>query len=129
MTGAAQARLRYSGLFLLLLGTEVYIALYVHDNFVRPYLGDVLVVVLLWSGARVLWPRGLPWLPGAAAGLACAVEAGQYFGLVDRLRLGHIPFFRVLLGSVFDWADLLCYLAGGGIALLAEAAVRRRTPR
>ena len=52
------------------------------------------------------------------------VEVGQAFGLVDRLGLGHIRFFRILLGSVFDWADVLCYLIGGGLILLAEGIVR-----
>ncbi len=41
-------------------------------------------------------------------------------GLVDLLGLGHIRFFRVLLGTTFDWHDLLCYLAGGGLAWLVE---------
>ena len=27
---------------------EVLIALYVHDNFIRPYVGDVLVVILMY---------------------------------------------------------------------------------
>ena len=30
-----------------LLGVEICIALFVHDNFIRPYLGDVLVTELL----------------------------------------------------------------------------------
>ncbi len=33
----------YLSLFLLLLITEVFIAVYIHDEFVRPYLGDILV--------------------------------------------------------------------------------------
>ena len=35
-------------LFMIFLAIEVLIALYVHDDFVRPYLGDVLVVVVLY---------------------------------------------------------------------------------
>ena len=37
-------RWRYFVIFLLLLIIEVLIALYVHDDFIRPYIGDVLVI-------------------------------------------------------------------------------------
>jgi hypothetical protein len=32
----------------ILFGIEVLIALYIKDNFIRPYVGDVLVVILLY---------------------------------------------------------------------------------
>ena len=113
-------RKHYALLFALLLGIEVFIALFVHDRFVRPYLGDVLVVVVVYAFARVVFPTGLPWLPVGVTLFAAGVEVSQYFHLVDLLGLGKIPFFRVLLGSVFDWADLVCYCVGGGAIMLAE---------
>lgn len=122
----SRARRRYALAFLALLGVEVCIALFVHDRFVRPYFGDVLVVWVVYAFARTLFPTGLPWLPAGVTLFAVLVEVGQAFGLVDRLELGHIRFFRILLGSVFDWADVLCYLVGGGLILLAEGL--RRTP-
>lgn len=107
-------RRRYALIFLILLAVEVYIALFVHDRFIRPYVGDVLVVVVLYAFLRILLPTGRPWLVWAVTAFACCVELGQAVGLVDLLGLGHIRFFRVLLGTTFDWHDLLCYLAGGG---------------
>ena len=121
-------RKRYALAFLLLLGVEIGIALFVHDRFVRPYLGDVLVVWVIYAFLRALFPSGLPWLPVGVTLFAALVEVGQAFGLVDLLGLGHIRFFRILLGSTFDWADLLCYFAGGGLILLIEGlykALRR----
>ena len=38
-------RLWYAGVFVLLLGVECLIALYVRDRFIRPYVGDMLVTV------------------------------------------------------------------------------------
>ena len=115
--------------FLVLLGIEVFIALFVHDRFVRPYLGDVLVVVVVYALARTVFPTGLPWLPVGVTLFAAGVEVSQYFHLVDLLGLGKIPFFRVLLGSVFDWADLACYCVGGGAILLAEHLFGARPSR
>ncbi len=112
--------------FLFLLGIEIYIALFVHDRFIRPYLGDILVVGTLYAFVRTLVPTGLPWLPAGITLFSLLVEVGQAFHLVDRLGLGDVPFFRILLGSVFDWADLLCYLAGGGLILLAEGLSKAR---
>lgn len=119
-------RRSYALLFLGLLAVEVCIALFVHDRFIRPYLGDVLVVAVLYALVRVVLPRGCPWLAGAVTAFACCVELGQAFGLVDRLGLGHIRFFRVLLGTTFDWHDLLCYLAGGVLVLGLEAVWNKK---
>ena len=122
-------RLAYGAVFLLLLTVEICIAVFVHDRFIRPYVGDILVVGTLYAFVRVLFPSGLPWLPAGVTGFALLVEAGQAFGLVDLLGLGHIPFFRVLLGSTFDWADMVCYLIGGGLVLAGEKRIRRRKSR
>lgn len=119
------ARHKYALLFAGLLAVEVFIALCVHDRFIRPYLGDVLVVAVVYAFLRILWPTGLPWLPAGVALFAVAVEVGQAFHLVDRLGLGRIPFFRVLLGATFDWADILCYLAGGCLIYFAEYLHRK----
>jgi len=124
-TDKGTLRRRYAAVFLLLLGVEVCIALFVHDRFVRPYVGDVLVVGVIYTLARTILPTGLPWLPAGVTAFALCVEVGQAFDLVDRLGLGHIPFFRVLLGATFDWADMGCYVVGGGLVVVVEWLARR----
>jgi hypothetical protein len=57
---------------------------------------------------------------------AAAVEVGQYFDFVSLMGLGDIAFFRILLGSTFSWADLVCYAAGCALFSGIEKAVRRR---
>lgn len=42
---------------------EVLIALYVRDRFIRPYVGDMLVVVLVYSFVRIFLPTGIPRMP------------------------------------------------------------------
>lgn len=110
----------YCAAFALLLGLEVFIALFVHDAFVRPYLGDVLVIVLLYCLGRGILGIRRKWLVPAVTVLGALAECLQYFHLADRLGLPEGSALRVILGSTFDPKDLLCYLAGGAVLLLWE---------
>ena len=56
-------RIFYIISFLVIFCIEVFIALYVRDSFVRPYMGDALVVVLVYSFVRIFIPTGVPRLP------------------------------------------------------------------
>lgn len=110
----------YSAAFVALLAAEICIALFVHDAFVRPYLGDVLVIVLLCCLGR--GPLGLrgKWLVPAVTVLGVLAEGLQYFRLADRLGLEPSSPLRIILGSTFDWADLTCYAVGGVLAAALE---------
>lgn len=63
MKSKTKVRLIYMLLFWALLATEVLIALFVHDDFVRPYLGDVLVVPMIFFLLRVAFPERIKLLP------------------------------------------------------------------
>lgn len=102
-------RLLYAAAFVLLLGIEVLIALFVHDRFVRPYLGDVLAVVTVYCGARIVFVNKPRFLSVWVTVLAFVVELLQLTDLSE--HVGSI--FAVIVGSTFDFADLLCYTVGG----------------
>ena len=115
-------RIQYGSICLLLVFVEVLIALYVHDSFVRPYVGDALVVMVLYCFARVLVPDKCRLLPLYVFVFAAGVECLQYFKLVQVLGLEHNTFMRILIGSVFDLKDIISYGVGcsilGGIEFL-----------
>ena len=119
-------RLCHAAAFLLLLAAEVLIALFVHDRFVRPYLGDVLAVVAVYCFVRIFVPSRCGLLPLYVFFFAAGVELLQYFRLAERLGLTGNRFLRVLLGSVFDWADIACYAAGCVALAVWELFCRRR---
>ena len=48
----------YLAAFVILFLIEAAIALWVHDRFIRPYIGDVLVVVLVYVFVRIFFPSG-----------------------------------------------------------------------
>ena len=102
---------------IVLLIIEVLIAIFVHDSIIRPFIGDVLVVILIYSLIRIIEPERIRLLPLYIFIFAVIVEVLQYFHIVDLLGLGGSRFFRVLIGGVFDWRDILCY--GVGCLLLA----------
>ena len=80
-------RIFYIISFLVIFCIEVFIALYVRDSFVRPYMGDALVVVLVYSFVRIFIPTGVPRLPFYVFLFACFVEVLQYFQLVETLGI------------------------------------------
>ena len=116
-------RLAYALLFCGLFFVEFLIALFVHDNFIRPYLGDVLVTVLICSFLRVFIPKGVTALPAFVLLFATIVEVGQYFDFVKLIGLENNPFVSVLLGRTFSVADILCYAVGCCIFFVIDRAI------
>lgn len=118
-------RIKYLLAFIAIFILEVFIALFVRDRFIRPYGGDILVTVLICCFVRIFFPTGVRLLPVWVFLFAAAVEIGQYFDFVSLLGLGSIPFFRILLGSTFSFADILCYGAGCLLFFIAEKPSHR----
>ena len=106
-------RIGYAIATVILLLIEVLIALYVHDAFVRPYIGDVLVVIVIYTFIRIFVPERCKLLPLYVFIFAALVEFSQMFHIVEVLGWQDNRFLSVLVGSVFDWKDIQCYAAGG----------------
>lgn len=120
-------RIIYAIAFIILLAVEVLIALFIHDSFIRPYVGDMLVVIVVYSFIRIFIPEQVRLMPLWVFIFASCVELLQLFGLVERLGLEGNAFFRVLIGSVFDIKDILCYAVGCVLLGIHEYAIARNT--
>ena len=116
-------RILYGSVFCGLLGIEVCIALFINGSFIRPYVGDMLVTLLLCCLCRVIIPSKLRLLPLYVFAFAACVEIGQYFDLVALLGLADNRFLSVLMGRTFSWLDLLCYAVGCVAAFLLDQIV------
>lgn len=109
------------GIFAAVLIIEILIALFVHDSFVRPYLGDVLAVVCVYFAARCVFLKK-PWfLSVFVTAFAFAVEFIQLTPLSEIFGSGSV--FSVIVGGTFDIKDLLCYLLGGAACLLLDLKI------
>lgn len=118
-------RIVYIISFIVIFCIEVLIALYVRDSFVRPYLGDVLVVVLVYCFVRIFLPTGISKMPFYVFLFACFVEVMQYFQLADTLGVTNRA-ARIVLGSTFDWKDIASYAVGCVLIILFERLFCRR---
>lgn len=109
------------GLFLL----EVYIALRVHDAFVRPYAGDFLATIWLVYLGRTCWTASVERVAWAALVVSGLIEGLQYVHFLRLMGWQQSALARIVLGSAFAWGDLLAYALGA----LAAVALARLEPR
>ena len=105
-------RLFYLTATLVLFAVEFCIALFVHDGFVRPFIGDVLVVILIYTFIRIFIPEKVRLLPLFIFVFAVAVEMLQYFRIVEVLGLQDNVVMSTVIGTSFDIRDILCYFVG-----------------
>lgn len=120
-------RLIYLLIFCGLLVTEIVIALFINDAFVRPYVGDMLVTLLLCCLCRVIVPDKVRLLPVYVFIFAACVEIGQYFDLVALLGLADNRIISIALGRTFSWMDLVCYTVGCAAAFALDQTIIKNT--
>ena len=88
------------------------IALFVRDNFIRPYVGDMLVVVLIYTFLKIFFTEKPRTLPIYIFLFAVAVELMQGVNIVELLGLQDNHFISILIGTTFDIKDIICYAVG-----------------
>lgn len=113
----------YFILALLIFGTEVLIAIYLHDGFIRPYVGDFLVVILIYCFVRSFVQAPMIQVALAVLVFSYFVEALQYFKVVKLLGLEHSRTANIVIGNYFTWSDILSYTLGIGFTILVEKYV------
>lgn len=115
-------RPRYFLAFLVLLIIEIIIGVYIHDRFIRPFVGDILVVGLIFCFlySFIKW-RIKPLLVSIFI-FSVLVEVLQYFKIADVLGIEN-KILRVMIGTAFSWWDIVCYAVG--IAVLWMMYERR----
>lgn len=110
----------YFAFAVLIFFIEILIALFIHDDFIRPYLGDVLVVILLYCFLKSFLK--LPVLNVALFVLIISftIEFLQFLNIVEKLSLENSQIVKTVIGTSFSWIDLLTYIAGITIIIITE---------
>lgn len=114
--------IKYFSITVLIFAIETLIALFVNDNFIRPYLGDLLIVILLYCFVKSF--LNLPVLTAAILVLIFSflIEFLQLINLVHKLHLENSKIAITIIGTSFSWIDLLMYSVGIAIILIIEKA-------
>lgn len=116
---------KYILIFIITFAIEVIIARYVHDKIIRPYIGDILVVICLYTFSKSIFLDKIKRLSLYVLICAVIVEILQYFNYAQIL-FGDNKIMKTLLGSSFDIKDILCYVMGYLIIILVERSLNRR---
>ena len=100
---------RYFLAFVVLLVIEVLIAKFMTDSFIRPFVGDYLVMILIYLFSRT-WLKGNDRVQILGVLLFCySVEIAQKINLVQILGLEQYRLARIIIGTHYDVKDLVAY--------------------
>ncbi len=91
---------------------EVIIALYIKDKIIRPFVGDILVVIFIYYFIKAFINTKTINIAIFTLFFSFVVEILQYFNFVEMIGLGHNKAARIIIGTSFSWIDLLCYFVG-----------------
>ena len=98
--------------FTLLLLTEITIALFFKDGFIRHTFGDYLVVLLLYSFLKSFISISNNVLAKITLLIAFSVEFIQLTPLLKSLELANHSLANLIFGNTFSVTDLLAYTFG-----------------
>ncbi|MCG9970772.1 DUF2809 domain-containing protein [Christiangramia crocea] len=106
------SRISYLLWFLILLCTEILIAVFVNDKIIRPYGGDFLVVILIYCFLMAI--SNISVIRGLLIVLvfSFAVEFFQIINIVKVMQYQPPEPVMIILGSSFSVWDLLAYSLG-----------------
>lgn len=111
---------------ILLFTVETGIALYVHDDFIRPYFGDFLVIILMYAAIRTVLPYNILSASLIALLTCYAIEIVQYLNSMAILNLQKSQPLAIILGNSFSWLDILAYTSGFIVTVGTEHTIAKR---
>jgi hypothetical protein len=110
---------KYILLTLLLLVIEITIAVFVHDQFIRPFFGDFLDVIFVYCGLRI-FKQNILKTALMSLFIAYFIEILQYFKFIEITGLIKFKMLAVVIGNSFSWLDMLAYSLGFVFIVLIE---------
>ncbi|MDR1707854.1 MAG: DUF2809 domain-containing protein [Prevotella sp.] len=104
-------------IFCIIFLIEVLIAKFINDNIIRPYVGDILAVILIYYFIKAFIQTKSIYIIFGTVLFAYLVEIGQYLHIADILGVKN-KILRIMIGSSFSWGDIICYTIGGTICYI-----------
>lgn len=116
---------KYFLLTIIIFAIEVSIALFVKDTIIRPFIGDVLVVVLIYCLVRVFLQISNWKIAVGVLLFACLIEILQYFDYVKMLGLEQNRILSTAMGRTFEMLDFAAYFVGFLLIIVSEKLYER----
>ncbi|MFT6203697.1 MAG: hypothetical protein ACI9V1_001223 [Spirosomataceae bacterium] len=113
----------YLGVFAGILAVEVCIALFVRDAFIRPYFGDFLATILVYVAIRGFTNLNIHKSLIISLVISYVVEIFQAIDVLGFTGLNSNEAVSVIMGSSFDWGDMLAYTIAGLSTYLCEQQI------
>ncbi|KAA2221456.1 ribosomal maturation YjgA family protein [Chryseobacterium sediminis] len=108
-----QFSLKYLLLTVFIFLVEVLIATKLsHIFFVRAYLGDIIVVMLLYTFVKSFVKINNEKLILGILVFSFLIEFAQYFHIAEKLGFRPGSLMYIVIGNSFSWIDNLCYAVG-----------------
>lgn len=106
--------LKYFLITVIIFLTEVLIATRLKDIFfIRAYLGDVIVIILLYTLIKSFFNiTDNEKLIFGILIFSCLVEFAQYFNIAEKLGFQSGSIMYIVIGNSFSWIDIVCYAVG-----------------
>ena len=119
--------LKYFIASIVLFLVELSIAILHFNAFIRGFLGDVLIILLMYSFLKIFIKNNVLKTAIFVLAFAYFVEFLQFFRLAE---LFHIKskILLIIVGSVFDLWDLVAYTLGFLFILLIEKIIKNEDP-
>ena len=111
--------LRFLIAAILLFLAEIAIAILHFNPFIRGFLGDVLVIFLMYSFLKIFIKNNTLKIAVFVLAFAYFVEMLQFFKLAELFNIKS-KLLLIIVGSVFDLWDLVAYTLGFLFILLIE---------
>lgn len=99
---------------------EIWIAFFNQNGFIRAYLGDFFVVILIYCTLKTFLKLPVFTTSIGVLLFAYCIEISQYFHFIRILGLEKSSWAHLILGSQFEWWDLLCYTMGILVTIFIE---------
>jgi Protein of unknown function (DUF2809) len=117
---------KYASLFILLFMIEVFIALFMHDAFVRPIFGDFLAVIALYNLFKTFYNFKISIATSLVFVVAAFVEFLQYIHILAFFHLEKNKLLNIIAGNSFSWGDIIAYVLGCLFVFFVESKLIKK---
>jgi Protein of unknown function (DUF2809) len=105
-------KFNYLCLSMLLLITEILIAIFAKDEFIRPILGDYLAALFVFYLLASFLKISETKTALLALSICYFIEGLQFLNILEQMNLEKYTVLKIVLGTSFSWMDMLAYTLG-----------------